>query len=118
MSFDTLRKRIALSMIALAIMPLLFGSAVHCLAPCVDEHPPRPTCCSHNTERQTEHEDTSVPQESCFVCDFLAMPRDATPTVAMDCVLDLVERREPEPVRMFVVLYRSFEPGRAPPTLS
>ena len=109
-------KRVILFMVALVIMPLLFGNALHRLIPCVDEHLPRSSCCSHNTE----HEDASTPapEESCFICDFLAMPRDVAPTVIQDCVLDLVEHREPELVRVFVVLYRSFEPGRAPPTVS
>ena len=92
-------------MVALAIMPLLFGHAFHCLIPC--------TSGFYNSN-------TSPPLETgpCAVCKFLAMPRDIAQHVAWHCVIDLVERREPEPVRQFIALYRPFEPGRAPPTIS
>ena len=104
--------------IALAIMPILLGNTFHCLVP--GTHGSHSSggpfsCCSHNAE----HESHSLPttEDSCSICDFLAMPSDVTRPVAWDCVLDLVERREPEPVQAFVVLYRPFEPGRAPPTV-
>ena len=97
-------KWVVLFVVALAIMPLLCGHAFHCLIPCTAD-----VC------RGNDHQTENVP---CPVCNFLAMPCDVAPPVAYDCVLDLIEHREPEPVRLCVLLYRPFEPGRAPPTVS
>ena len=105
-------------MVALAIMPLLFGNAFHYLVPDAhgflhsSEHLP---CCSH--EEKSENNSLPTPEDACLVCDFLAMPLDVARLVAWNCVLDLVEHHESEPVQVFVVLYRPFEPGRAPPTV-
>ena len=103
--------------IVLAIMPVLFGNAFHCLTPGThgSHSSGEPSAyCSHGEEHENE---TSTPQNSCSTCDFLAMPCDVVPTVTEHCILDLVERHEPEPVQAFVILYRPFEPGRAPPTV-
>ena len=89
-------------MVALVIMPLLFGHTLHCLIPCTSDF------YNSNTSETAP----------CAVCKFLSLPRDIAQHVAWHCVFDLVERREPEPVRQFIVLYRSFEPGRAPPIIS
>ena len=113
---STLDKRTVLFLAALAVVPLLFGSAFHILVPGLhnsfhnNEHP---LCCSHDGKSQSNS--LLTPEESCLVCEFLAMPCNVVPAVVGHCVLDLVECRVPEPVRAFVVLYRPFEPGRAPP---
>jgi len=100
-------KRTVIFVVALAIMPLVCGHAFHFLIPCTGD-----------LYRSKSHK-TSLPAERgpCAVCKLLAMPRDIALNAAWDCVLDLIERREPEPVRLCVLLYRPFEPGRAPPVL-
>jgi len=119
MNYGLLHKRTVLFVIVLAVMPLAFGNAFHLLLPDThgslygNVHPP---CCSH--DGKNENNSLPAPEKSCLVCDFLAMPCDVVPAVAEHCVLDLVERRKPEPARAFVVLYRPFEPGRAPPTVA
>ena len=117
MSFSVTYKRTVLFVIALAIIPLLFGNAFHYLFPGSHVSDGGATsCCAHDEEN--DHDSLPTPEESCLVCDFLAMPCDVVPVVTGNCILDLVERRESEPVQVSVVLYRPFEPGRAPPTLS
>jgi len=98
-----------------AVVPLVIGNAFHVI-PCLSESHASDHCCSHGKEHESDTQ--SPPEESCSICNVLAMPRDVVPSVALDCLLDLVEHRESEPVRLFVVLYRPFEPGRAPPTLA
>ena len=110
MSSRVKNKRALLFVIVLAIMPLLFGNALHPLILGAADHGP---CCSHDEEHENTSPSTS--EDSCFVCHFLAMPSDVTCPVTWDCVLDLVERHQPEPVRPVVDLYRQFQPGRSPP---
>ena len=100
-------KRVFFFVVALAVTPLLFGHAFHCLIPCT-------TGFYRNTDQNTPPTE-KVP---CAVCQFLATPCDVVPPVVCDGILDLIEHREPEPVRLCVLLYRPFEPGRAPPTVS
>jgi len=100
-------KRTALFVIALAITPLVCGHAFHCLIPC--------TSGLGNGSNQK----TPLPEKGpCAVCKLIAMPRNIVPPVVWNDVLDHVEHCEPKPVFIFVALYRSFEPGRAPPTVS
>ena len=118
MNCGVLYKRTVLFVIALAVMPLLFGNAFHCLVPgahASHHNGEHPACCAHDGANGSDSLPT--PEDSCLVCDFLAMPGNVAPAVDGHCVLDLVERHEPEPVRLFVVLYCPFEPGRAPPTV-
>ena len=100
-------KRTVLFVVALAIMPLVFGHALHCLVPCTSGFD------------NGSHQKTPLPEKGpCAVCKLLAMPRDIGPLVVGNDVLDLIEHCEPEPVCVFAALYRPFEPGRAPPTLA
>ena len=121
MNFDTIFRRAFFYLVALAIMPLLLGGAFHCLVPCTDEShsvDPQSPCCPHGHDEQ-ENDSTSLPEKpSCSVCDFLAMPRDIAHFVTWDYIPDRVELCESQPILMDVVLYRPFEPGRAPSTLS
>ena len=120
MNCGILYKRTVLFVIVLATMPLLFGNAFHLLVPSAHvssrDDGQQSACCAH--DGPNESDSLPTPEDSCLVCDFLAMPGNVAPAVDSHCVLDLVERHEPEPVRLFVVLYRPFEPGRAPPTVA
>ena len=96
-----------LVMVALAITPLLFGHAFHCLIPCTNDF-----YCGNGRN-------TLPPEKGpCPVCKLIAMPRDIACHVVCDCILDRVELLEPESASLFVALYCPFEPGRAPPTVA
>ncbi len=121
MSFEFKHKWAVRVVVVLAIMPLLFENAFHCLLPCTDEvshccagHAHLP-CDSDNAGHESGEPAPS--SHSCPVCDFVATPCDVACTFTWHCVPGLVECHEPEPVHSFVVLYRPFEPGRAPPAV-
>lgn len=103
MDFSLKNKRTVLFVVVLAIMPILLGEALHCLIPC--------TAGSFQSA-------SLAGRAPCPVCNFLAMPRDIVLYVTWDCISEHVERCEPEPVRLFVSVYRSFKTGRAPPVVS
>ncbi len=122
MRFVVRYRQISLYVIVLAIMPLLFGHALHFLMP-------HEKGCSRFSARfarsqghsdQEKHESDSAPasDHSCPVCDFLLMLRVATSSVEWECSFNLIARHESDSCRLFVALYRPFVPGRSPPGAS
>jgi len=138
MRFGAKYKQVVLFVVALAIMPLLFGNAVHQLIP--HSCPARchsdllsgedSYCCTFGQDRDREQEqepdrgksptpyerDMPPVENPCPVCEFLSMAFDVASDAVPLSILHHVEQHESKPVRLCVVLYRPFEPARAPPT--
>jgi len=125
MRFDTKDKQAVLFAVALAILPLLFGNAFHQRIPHsypVRFNNDRSSCCTHvlaDDQEQPQESESDKPASSenpCPVCEFLSMACDVASTAVNILIFHHVEQRESQPVCPYVVLYRPFEPGRAPPT--
>ena len=111
----------------LTVFPMLCGTGFHAIYHCphqaCGEHGHAHTCPTHHADHAEDpatgtFDVTHDGDADCPICEFLAMPRDRTPSVATIDQPEFLERRVEACLFFDVALYRDFQPGRAPPCVS